>query len=76
MIVNMDVRSHNTRVKTNIAVARCKYNVANHSLLQEGITLYNALFISFRELPYNTFKRDPKKFLINKLLHTVEEFYA
>lgn len=46
IIVNMYVHSHshNTRIKTNLAVARCQYNVPKHSPLQEGTKLFNALY--------------------------------
>lgn len=69
MIGNMDVQCHNTRINANIDFARCKYDIGltKHRLSQEGTKLYNALPISFRELPYNRFKNDLKKLFIKNV---------
>lgn len=47
IIVSIDVRyGHNTRIKTNKAVARCKCDTTKHRHLQEETKLYNARNLS------------------------------
>lgn len=70
-----DVHSYNTRNKTNLVPVNHRVKAARNSINYYGINFFNKIPPETRNLPYANFKNKMERFLKNKGLYSVQEFF-
>ena len=70
------IREHNTRRKNDLHIQPCRTSSFQKSVINMGIKLFNHLSTELKQLDdFNQFIKEVKKFLWNKPLYTLEEYF-
>ena len=67
--------NYNTRGKNNVVTTCCNYTKTQQSFYYLAIKMFNALPLTFRQLPLKIFKTEFKKKLIEKSIYSTEEYF-
>ena len=72
---NSVIHEHNTRRKNDLHIQPCRTSFQK-SVINMGIKLFNHLSTELKQLDdFNQFRKEVKKFLWNKPLYTLEEYF-